>query len=425
MGLMRARLASGSIGVLAAAVGALVTPGCGDGDSPGGVKDARPVSDVAPGRADAAEAPRPDATNLDPDAGTTGPDAATTGPDAGSTGADMSGTGSDADGGSASPAGLGPWTGNDNVAPSKQPPGGLRPDQVPMFVALGFDDNPDAEAVDWVVATLSALKNPPGTGKAATHDGTTPKATFYNTSAFDSAASAAAWKAAHAAGFETGNHTVNHLHGAGGPDGMNFNDAGWRTEIQGCTDFLTSPAVGARRDRDHRLPIAVRPVQRRPVPGPEGAGLLVRLQHRRGPAGRPGRHQLLLAVHPGQRQPGPRRRDRPAAHPELAQGPVGDADLRAAGPARRRGPEVRRPARPASEDRQQREDHRHGLEPVVRRRGDRARVRRRPEVHARPAPQGQPRAPADRHAQQDLRRRRQRGPARPRPPRRAPRSPTS
>src|SRR5687767_3494655 len=43
------------------------------------------------------------------------------------------------------PAGLGPWTGNDDVPASQQPPGGLRPDQVPMFVSFGFDDNPSVE----------------------------------------------------------------------------------------------------------------------------------------------------------------------------------------------------------------------------------------------------------------------------------------
>ena len=202
-----------------------------------------------------------------------------------------------------------------------------------MFVALGFDDNPNAEAVDWVVATLSALKNPPGTGKAATHDGTAPRATFYNTSGFGSPASAAAWKAAGAAGFELANHTVNHLHGAGGPGGMNFNAAGWRAEIEGCTDVLTGPTVGARLEQitGFRSPFGQYNAALFPVA--EGAGLLVRLQHRRGPAGRPGRDQLLLAVHAGQRQPGPRRPDRPSSHPELAQGPVGDADLRPAGPA--------------------------------------------------------------------------------------------
>ncbi len=167
-------------------------------------------------------------------------------PDPASDGPPASGDGPNADSAPAPPAGLGPWTGNDDVAPSKNPPGGLRPDQVPLFVALGFDDNPDDEAVRWVMSVLSARKNPAGTGKAATHDGSLPRATFYSTSAFGSAA--ASWKAAHAAGHETANHTVNHFHGAGGPGGMNFNADGWRMEIQGCTDFLTGPAVGARRD---------------------------------------------------------------------------------------------------------------------------------------------------------------------------------
>ena len=143
------------------------------------------------------------------------------------------------------PSGLGPWTGKDNVPPSTNPPGNLQPARVPMFVSLGFDDNPDGEAVNWAVSTFAALINPPGTGKAATYDGTPARATFYNTSIYTSAA--ASWKAAHAAGFETGNHTVHHHHGAGGAEGMNFSEAGWTTEIQGCQDFLTGPAVAVKR----------------------------------------------------------------------------------------------------------------------------------------------------------------------------------
>lgn len=140
------------------------------------------------------------------------------------------------------PTGLGPWTGNDNVPPSPQPPGGFAPAQVPMFVSFGFDDNPENDGMNWAVSAFSALKNPAGTGKAATHDGTTVKATFYHTSIYVAAASS--WKAAHAAGFETGNHTVHHYHGAGGPEGMNFNQAGWTREIEGCNTFLTGPMVG-------------------------------------------------------------------------------------------------------------------------------------------------------------------------------------
>jgi hypothetical protein len=140
---------------------------------------------------------------------------------------------------------LGPWQGKDNVPPSTNPPGGLPPAKVPMFVSLGFDDNPDGEAVNWLVTVFNGLKNPAGTGKAATYDGTTTKATFYNTSIYTAAAPA--WKAAYNAGFETGNHTIHHYHGAGGAEGMNFDEAGWTREIGGCNDYLTGPAVGEKK----------------------------------------------------------------------------------------------------------------------------------------------------------------------------------
>jgi hypothetical protein len=145
------------------------------------------------------------------------------------------------------PSGLGPWTGKDDVPPSTSPPGGLRPEQVPMFVSLGFDDNPENEGVNWAVMEISALKNPAGKGKAATFDGTPARATFYHSSVYTTAASS--WKAAYQAGFETGDHTINHFHGAAVDAGKNFDVAGWTKEIQGCVDFLTGPAVGAKRDQ--------------------------------------------------------------------------------------------------------------------------------------------------------------------------------
>jgi hypothetical protein len=116
---------------------------------------------------------------------------------------------------------------------------------VPMFVSMGFDDNPYAEGVNWATGVFSALKNPAGTGKAATHDGTTARATFYDSSVY--AEAAASWKAAYAAGFELGDHTVNHLHGAAADMGMNFNQAAWTKEIEGCITFHTGAAVGMKR----------------------------------------------------------------------------------------------------------------------------------------------------------------------------------
>jgi peptidoglycan/xylan/chitin deacetylase (PgdA/CDA1 family) len=246
---MRIGLARWTSGLAAATIAAgwMMSAGCADGAGPDGADGPPGVSPArvdAPGTGGSPTVPSdgppagtdgsPGAAAPEPDAGTAAPADAEPIPDA------------PADGVSVPPSGLGPWTGNDNVAPSKQPPGGLRVDQAPLFVALGFDDNPDDEAVRWVMSVLAARKNPPGTGQAATHDGTVPRATFYNTSSFGSAA--ASWKAAQAAGHETGNHTVNHLHGAGGTGGMNFDAARWRMEIQGCSDFLTGPQVGARRE---------------------------------------------------------------------------------------------------------------------------------------------------------------------------------
>jgi Polysaccharide deacetylase len=149
-------------------------------------------------------------------------------------------------GGNTPPGGdLGPWMGKDNVPPSQSPPGGLPVNKVPMFVSMGFDDNPDPEAVNWVVSAFNALKNPAGSGNAATFDGTTTRATFYNTSVYTQAA--ASWKAAYLAGFETGNHTINHFRGDDAPDGMKFDEAAWTREITGCNNYLVSAAVGVKR----------------------------------------------------------------------------------------------------------------------------------------------------------------------------------
>jgi hypothetical protein len=138
-------------------------------------------------------------------------------------------------------AGLGPWTGKDNVPPSKDPPGGLKPEQVPMLVSMGFDDNPYADGVNWVAGEFSKLKNPAGTGQAGTFDGTPARATFYDTSSYGGAAGSA-WKAAYAAGFELGNHTVSHM------DGSAFSEAQWSTEIKGCIDYHVGSAIGQKRE---------------------------------------------------------------------------------------------------------------------------------------------------------------------------------
>src|SRR5688572_33425268 len=60
----------------------------------------------------------------------------------GSTG-DGGGSNNNGDGGkpTACEGGLGEWTGKDDVPASQNPPCGLKADQVPQFVSIGFDDN--------------------------------------------------------------------------------------------------------------------------------------------------------------------------------------------------------------------------------------------------------------------------------------------
>jgi len=161
--------------------------------------------------------------------------------DGGGPGPDGGGPGPDGGSGAVCNGGLGPWTGNDNVPASANPPCGLTPAQVPQFVSIGFDDN-----------AYSGLEGSGGTGgmtwattmtRTRTNaDGSPVKLSFYLTSVYaDSWQSESptfvkrAWRTALTDGHEIGNHTVGHLHGSG------FDTATWRTQVQGCIDTLTKP----------------------------------------------------------------------------------------------------------------------------------------------------------------------------------------
>jgi hypothetical protein len=139
--------------------------------------------------------------------------------------------------------GLGPWMGTDNVPPSANPPGGLKPEQVPMFISMGFDDGNLPDGVSWVATELAKLKNPAGKGQAATYDGTPVRVTFYDTSNYGSMGSAAPWKAAYMLGHELGNHTVSHS-----PGGRTWSEAMWTTEIKGCIDYHTGAAIAQKKE---------------------------------------------------------------------------------------------------------------------------------------------------------------------------------
>src|SRR3954471_14460061 len=71
------------------------------------------------------------------------------------------------------------WTGNDNMPPSKSPPGGLTAAQVPQFVSIGWDDNFQTDAIYWATGILADRVNPAGNGHACTYDGTQVHGSFY------------------------------------------------------------------------------------------------------------------------------------------------------------------------------------------------------------------------------------------------------
>ncbi len=145
--------------------------------------------------------------------------------------------------GSVAAAGLGPWTGKDDVPPSSQPPGGLAPARVPQFVAIGFDDNsvsglPGSGAVggvSWVAGQYRTRKNP---------DGTPAHASFYLTSMYATpeassapALTQQAWHDAFSDGNELGDHTHTH------PHGNQFSVAEWQAEMQKCIDVVAGPVL--------------------------------------------------------------------------------------------------------------------------------------------------------------------------------------
>lgn len=137
----------------------------------------------------------------------------------------------------------------DRLAPSPRPPAGLKPAQVPQFVMIGFDDNPQAGPIDWLVDFLDAKRNPAGTGQAATCDGAPVRVTFFSNGTYwNDAALVAAHRRALAAGHELGNHTLTHAHG------KNFTVADWRREIAACDDAFTAHGIPAAAITGFRAP---------------------------------------------------------------------------------------------------------------------------------------------------------------------------
>lgn len=127
----------------------------------------------------------------------------------------------------------------DLMLPSDQPPGDLAVADVPQFVMIGFDDNPDVDPMAWIVDFLADVRNPAGSGNAATFDGVPVRAAFYSNGTYldDSRELTLLHQRAHAAGHEIGNHTQHHRQGG------QFSVEEWVQEINSCTQALVKAGI--------------------------------------------------------------------------------------------------------------------------------------------------------------------------------------
>ena len=156
-------------------------------------------------------------------------------------------------------AGLRPPQPETGPSPSALPPAGLAPQQVPLFVCFGSDDNGysglegsgAAGGLHFLTELFAGRHNPAGSGTTGTFDGAPVHYSFYVNTQYitpDAGASAygdgpreepawvrRAWRAAVEAGHEIGNHTHSH------PHGREFTVSQWEDEIRRCTEIVERP----------------------------------------------------------------------------------------------------------------------------------------------------------------------------------------
>lgn len=139
---------------------------------------------------------------------------------------------------------------SDQLAPSAQPPSNLEISEVPMFVMIGFDDNPDVEPMTWIVDYLAEKTNPVGSGQAATFDGAPTRVAFYANGKYleNSAELRAIHLRAFREGHEIGNHTHNHFHGG------EFSTESWADELRRCQQALVDCGIPSASITGFRAP---------------------------------------------------------------------------------------------------------------------------------------------------------------------------
>jgi peptidoglycan/xylan/chitin deacetylase (PgdA/CDA1 family) len=134
--------------------------------------------------------------------------------------------------------------------PSSLPPAGLEATQVPQFVMIGFDDNPDLDPMTWILDYMAPKRNPAGQGHAATYDGVPARAAFYSNGKYldPSLKMRQIHLRAFEEGHELGNHTYNHHHGG------KFSAEEWLEEMRQNRRALLKAEIPAEAQIGFRTP---------------------------------------------------------------------------------------------------------------------------------------------------------------------------
>ncbi len=133
---------------------------------------------------------------------------------------------------------------SDSVPWSRKPPK-LEPVDVPLFVAVTFDDNfvsglgDVSGGMTWATTFFEPLRNPAGSGFSPTFDGLPVRTSFYDNCLYlQDDSTRKSWRVAYEDGHEIANHTLNHPHG-----GL-FSAEAWKREIAPCTAALSNVESG-------------------------------------------------------------------------------------------------------------------------------------------------------------------------------------
>lgn len=142
-----------------------------------------------------------------------------------------------------------------NVAPSQNPPGKLDVSNVPQFLVIGFDDNLEAEGLEWILDYTDKLVNNGDDDESETYDKTPVRFSYYNNTknGFSSLPDDLIEQEirAYEMGNEIGNHTAHHWHTATkDADGLviDVSAENWEEEISLAKSDLLDAGISKSED---------------------------------------------------------------------------------------------------------------------------------------------------------------------------------